>query len=37
MWKTNARWFQLFRYKNNNIVNEKGKVMDVSGNKDSEN
>jgi len=34
---TNARWWQLFKYNNANIVNEKGKVMDVSGNRDVEN
>jgi len=34
---TNSRWFQLFTYKNANIVNEKGKVMDVSGARDAEN
>jgi hypothetical protein len=27
----------MFRYKNSNIVNEKGKVMDVQGNRDVEN
>jgi hypothetical protein len=33
---TNARWFQLFRYKNSFIVNERGKVVEVQGNVDSE-
>jgi NADPH-dependent glutamate synthase beta subunit-like oxidoreductase len=32
---TSARWFQLFRYQGSNIVNERGKVMDISGNKDA--
>jgi hypothetical protein len=27
----------MFRYKNSNVVNEKGKVMDVQGNRDVEN
>jgi hypothetical protein len=27
----------LFRYNGDNIVNEKGKVLDVTGNKDNEN
>jgi hypothetical protein len=26
----------LFRYKNHNVINEKGKVIEVSGNKDNE-
>jgi hypothetical protein len=26
---TNARWFQLFRYKKGFVTNERGKVMDV--------
>jgi hypothetical protein len=34
---TNARWFQMFRYKNNNLVNEQGKVMSINGNRDEEN
>jgi len=33
----NARWFQLFRYKNGYLVNERGKVVEVSGNVDTEN
>jgi hypothetical protein len=37
VWKTNARWFQLFRYQGGYLINEKGKVMDVHGNKDQEN
>jgi len=36
MTTTNSRWFQMFRYKNNNIVNEKGKVMDVVGGRDTQ-
>jgi len=28
---TNARWFQLFRYKDAHLINERGKAMDVSG------
>jgi hypothetical protein len=34
---TNSRWFQLFRFEGGYIVNEKGKVMDVSGGSDTEN
>jgi hypothetical protein len=34
---TNSRWFQMFKYLNGNIVNEKGKAMDVQGGHDSEN
>lgn len=34
---TNARWFQMFRYKNNNLVNEQGKVINVNGKRDDEN
>jgi len=37
VWKTNARWFQLFRYRDGYMQNEKGKVFDVSGGHDSEN
>jgi hypothetical protein len=33
----NSRWFQLFRLKGEFIVNEKGKVLDVSGGRDQEN
>lgn len=33
----NSRWFQLFRLKGEFIVNEKGKVLDVSGGIDAEN
>jgi len=31
---TNSRWWQLFRYQGAFVVNEKGKVLDVSGNVD---
>lgn len=34
---TNSRWYQLFRYNNANIVNEKGKVLDVHSALDQEN
>jgi hypothetical protein len=37
IWSTNGRWFQMFRLKGNNIVNEKGKALDVSGGADREN
>ena len=37
MTTTNARWFQLFRFQDNMLVNEKGKVMTVVGDVDSEN
>jgi len=29
MLDTNARWFQLFRLIDNNIVNEQGQYLDV--------
>jgi len=31
---TNARWWQLFDFRDGFVVNEKGKVMDVSGGAD---
>jgi hypothetical protein len=34
---TNSRWWQMFRLKGTFITNERGKVMDVSGNRDKEN
>jgi hypothetical protein len=34
---TNSRWFQMFKYEDAHIVNERGKCMDVSGGVDSEN
>jgi hypothetical protein len=37
MTTTNARWFQLFRFQDNMLVNDKGKVMTVVGDIDSEN
>jgi hypothetical protein len=38
VWRTNARWFQLFKYDNGAIVNVKdGRALDVSGNHDREN
>lgn len=38
VWRTNARWFQLFKYDKGAIVNVKdGRAMDVSGNHDREN
>jgi hypothetical protein len=33
---TNARWFQLFRFEKDYIVNERGKVVEVQGATDSE-
>jgi hypothetical protein len=36
IWNTNSRWFQLFEYKNGNLVNSRGKVMDVHGGRDQE-
>ena len=36
IWTTNGRWFQMFRLKGNNIVNEHGKVFNVQGNADKE-
>jgi len=35
--RTNSRWFQLFEYKNNKFVNEKGKVVEIAGGVDREN
>jgi len=37
MTTTNARWFQLFKNQKGNIVNEKGKVIEVQGHIDREN
>jgi len=37
VWTVNGRWWQMFRLKGENIVNEKGKVLDVSGGRDAEN
>lgn len=37
IWNTNARWFQLFRYRGAHIINERGKVLDVHGGVDAEN
>jgi hypothetical protein len=37
MTTTNARWFQLFKNQKGNIVNEKGKVIEVQGHLDREN
>jgi hypothetical protein len=34
---TNARWWQLFDFKDANVVNEKGKVLDVRGGQDRQN
>jgi hypothetical protein len=34
---TTARWFQLFYFRDNKLVNEKGKVMEVSQGLDREN
>jgi len=34
---TNSRWWQMFRFKNQNVINERGKVMEVVGNVDQEN
>jgi hypothetical protein len=37
IWKTNARWFQLFKFEGEYLTNEKGLVLEVQGNKDAEN
>jgi hypothetical protein len=37
MTTTSARWFQLFRFKDNMLVNDKGKVMTIVGDNDREN
>ena len=37
IWKTNARWFQLFRYVEPYIINQKGLVVDVKESLDNEN
>ena len=37
VWTTNSRWFQLFRFRNHYVVNERGKVLDVHGGVDAEN
>jgi len=37
MTTTNARWFQLFRWQGNMLVNDKGKVMTIQGDFDQEN
>ena len=37
MWTTNSRWFQLFYLRGNNIVNTRGKYVDVQGGQDTEN
>jgi len=34
---TNSRWWQLFRYENRFIKNERGKVLEIQGNVDAEN
>jgi hypothetical protein len=34
---TNSRWWQLFRYQDSFVVNERGKVVEVQGNVDQEN
>jgi hypothetical protein len=31
--KTTSAWFQTFRYKNENLVNQRGLVLEVEGNK----
>jgi hypothetical protein len=36
IWKSNGRWFQMFRLKGEYIVNEQGKVLDVAGGEDKE-
>ena len=36
IWKTNARWFQMFKLQGDLIVNERGKVLDVSAARDVE-
>ena len=37
MTTTSARWFQLFRFQGNMLVNDKGKVMTIVGDSDTEN
>lgn len=37
IWKTNARWFQLWRYRELHVINERGKALDVLGGIDEEN
>jgi hypothetical protein len=37
MTTTNARWFQLFKLKGQNLVNMKGKLIEVVGQVDNEN
>lgn len=37
IWNTSSRWFQMFRLKGESLVNEKGKVIEVSGGHDDEN
>lgn len=37
MTTTNARWFQLFKLKGHNLVNMKGKLIEVVGQVDNEN
>jgi hypothetical protein len=34
---TNSRWWQLFRYQDSYVVNERGKVVEVQGTTDAEN
>jgi hypothetical protein len=37
LFKTNARWFQMFRIKGDYLVNERGLVVEIQGNRDNEN
>jgi len=37
MTTTNARWFQLWKNEKGNLVNEKGKVLEIQGHRDREN
>jgi len=37
IWKTNARWFQLFKSVGKFIINERGKALAVQGNRDADN
>jgi hypothetical protein len=32
IWKTNARWFQLFRYSGDKFINERGQVVGAQSN-----
>jgi len=36
VWNTSSRWYQLFRLKGETLLNEKGKVIEVSGGHDDD-